>query len=168
MDGANFFTACNALDLKVDYSRLSKWLHDNYNILRINYYTAVSEDENGVSRLKPLIDYLSYNGFNIVKKHAKEFTDANGKKFVKGNMDVEITVDAMELAEHIDHVVLFSGDGDFKYLIEAAQRKGVRVTVVSTIATNPPIAADELRKKADEFIDLDNIAEEIDQCIREN
>jgi uncharacterized LabA/DUF88 family protein len=69
-------------------------------------------------------------------------------------MDIKLAVDAMELAEHIDQMILFSGDGDFRPLVEAVQRRGVRVTVVSTIASHPPMIADELRRQADAFIDL--------------
>ena len=69
-------------------------------------------------------------------------------------MDIELAVTAMEMATHIDHMVLFSGDGDFRSLVEAVQRQGVRVSVVSTVATQPPMVADELRRQADEFVDL--------------
>ncbi len=69
-------------------------------------------------------------------------------------MDIELAVNAMEMADHLDLMVLFSGDGDFRSLVESIQRKGVRVAVVSTISTQPPMVADELRRQADEFIDL--------------
>src|SRR5205085_5403960 len=80
---------------------------------------------------------------------------------VKGNMDIELAIDAMELADHIDHMVLFSGDGDFRSLVEAMQRKGVRVSVASTISTQPPMVADELRRQADEFVDLTTLQAKI-------
>jgi uncharacterized LabA/DUF88 family protein len=101
-----------------------------------------------------LIDWLDYNGYAVVTKPAKEFVDSLGRRKVKGNMDIELAVDAMEMAGTIDHIVLFSGDGDFRSLVEAVQRRGVRVSVVSTITTQPPMVADELRRQADEFIDL--------------
>jgi uncharacterized LabA/DUF88 family protein len=76
-------------------------------------------------------------------------------------MDIELAVDAMELAEHLDHIVLFSGDGDFRTLVEALQHKGKRVSVVSTLTTQPPMVADELRRQADQFIDLADLQKDI-------
>jgi uncharacterized LabA/DUF88 family protein len=101
-----------------------------------------------------LIDWLDYNGYIVVTKPTKEYVDAGGRRKLKGNMDVELAVDAMELAERVDQIVLFSGDGDFRSLVEAVQRRGVRVTVVSTISSPPPMIADELRRQADAFTDL--------------
>jgi uncharacterized LabA/DUF88 family protein len=76
-------------------------------------------------------------------------------------MDVELAVDVMEMGGHVDHIVLFSGDGDFRRLVEAVQKKGVRVTVVSSIKTQPPMVADELRRQADIFVDLGDLAPHI-------
>jgi len=101
-----------------------------------------------------LIDWLDYNGYAVVTKATKEFVDQTGRRKIKGNMDIELAVDAMEIAGTIDHMVLFSGDGDFRSLVEAVQRKGVRVTVISTISTQPPMIADELRRQADIFTDI--------------
>ena len=122
-------------------------------LVRAFYYTAVIEDQE-FSSVRPLLDWLDYNGFTVVTKPTKEFIDANGHRKVKGNMDIELTVNAMELADHVDQIVLFSGDGDFRSLVEAVQRRGVRVTVVSTISSQPPMIADELRRQADVFTDL--------------
>jgi uncharacterized LabA/DUF88 family protein len=116
-------------------------------------YTAIIEDQE-YSSIRPLIDWLDYNGYTVVTKATKEFIDASGRRKVKGNMDIELAVDAMELAEHVDQIVLFSGDGDFRALVEAVQRRGVLVTVISTISSQPPMIADELRRQADVFTDL--------------
>src|SRR6202161_4327636 len=97
---------------------------------------------------------IDYNGYSVVTKPTKEFVDSTGRRKVKGNMDIELAVNAMDMAPHLDLMVLFSGDGDFRSLVESVQRKGVRVAVVSTISTQPPMVADELRRQADEFIDL--------------
>jgi uncharacterized LabA/DUF88 family protein len=113
------------------------------------------------SSIRPLIDWLDYNGYSVVTKPTKEFVDSLGRRKVKGNMDIELAVDAMEMAEHLDHIVLFSGDGDFRSLVEAVQRKGVRVSVVSTNTTQPAMVADELRRQADEFIDLIHLVNKI-------
>ena len=134
----------------IDYKRLLREFQSRGYLLRAFYYTAVIEDQE-YSSIRPLIDWLDYNGYTVVTKATKEFVDQSGRRKVKGNMDIELAVDAMELAPHIDHIVLFSGDGDFRSLVEAVQRKGVRVTVVSTISTQPPMVADELRRQADIF-----------------
>jgi uncharacterized LabA/DUF88 family protein len=153
IDGANLYATAKALGFDVDYKRLLQEFRGRGDILRAFYYTAILEDHD-YSSLRPLMDWLDYNGYTVVTKAAKEFVDAHGRRKVKGNMDVEIAVDAMELAGQIDQIFLFSGDGDFRSLVEAVQRRGVRVTVVSTIASQPPMAADELRRQADAFIDL--------------
>jgi len=153
IDGANLYSAARNLNFDVDYKRLLDYFRKNTYLKRAFYYTALMEDQE-YSPIRPLIDWLDYNGFNMVTKPTKEFIDATGRRKIKGNMDIELAVDAMEMAEHVDHIVLFSGDGDFRRLVEALQRKGVRVTVISTIRTQPPMLADELRRQADDFIDL--------------
>ncbi|MDE2578961.1 MAG: NYN domain-containing protein [Hyphomicrobiales bacterium] len=153
IDGANLYATAKALNFDIDYKRLLKDFQGKGRLIRAFYYTALVEDQE-YSSIRPLIDWLDYNGYKVVTKPTKEFVDSMGRRKVKGNMDIELAVDAMEMAEHLDHVVLFSGDGDFRSLVEAIQRKGVRVTVVSTIATQPPMVADELRRQADEFIDI--------------
>jgi uncharacterized LabA/DUF88 family protein len=153
IDGANLYATAKALGFDVDYRRLLQEFQSRGILLRASYYTAIIEDQE-YSSVRPLVDWLDYNGYTVVTKPTKEFIDANGRRKVKGSMDVELAVDAMEIAEHIDQLVLFSGDGDFRPLVEAVQRRGVRVTVVSTISSQPPMIADELRRQADLFIDL--------------
>ncbi len=153
IDGVNLYSTAKALDFDIDYKRLLKEFQSRGTLVRAYYYTAVIEDQE-FSSVRPLLDWLDYNGFTVVTKPTKEFMDANGLRKVKGNMDIELAVNAMELADHVDHIVLFSGDGNFRSLVEAVQRRGVRVTVVSTISSQPPMIADELRRQADVFIDL--------------
>src|SRR6202012_1709932 len=153
IDGANLYATTKTLGFDVDYKRLLKEFQCRGNLLRAFYYTAIMEDQE-YSSIRPLIDWLDYNGYTVVTKAMKEFIDASGRRKVKGNMNIELAVDAMELAAQIDQMVLFSGDGDFRSLVEAVQRRGVHVTVVSTIATHPPMIADELRRQADVFTDL--------------
>ncbi len=160
IDGANLYAAAKALTFDIDYRRLLTLFGRNGQLIRALYYTALVEDQE-YSSIRPLIDWLDYNGYTMVTKPTKEFVDASGRRIVKGNMDIELAVDAMELADHLDHVVLFSGDGDFRSLVEALQHKGKRVSVVSTLATNPPMVADELRRQADQFIDLADLQKEI-------
>ena len=153
IDGANLYATAKSLGFDIDYKRLLREFQSKGTLIRAFYYTALIEDQE-YSSIRPLIDWLDYNGYAVVTKPTKEFVDSLGRRKVKGNMDIELAVDAMEMAEHIDHMVLFSGDGDFRSLVEAVQRKGVRVSVISTITTQPPMIADELRRQADEFIDL--------------
>ena len=160
IDGANLYATSRALGFDIDYKQLLKSFQKRGYLLRAYYYTALIEDQE-YSSIRPLIDWLDYNGFSVVTKAAKEFTDAVGRRKVKGNMDIELTVDAMELAPRVDHFVLFSGDGDFRVLIEALQRMGKKVTVVSTTASQPPMIADDLRRQADQFIDLKSLQKEL-------
>ena len=153
IDGANLYSAARALNVDLDFRKLSDWFGQKGQLVRAYYYTAVVEGEE-FSPIRPLVDWLDYNGFTVVTKPVKRFTDAQGQSRIKGNMDIEIAVDMLELAPHLDHMILFSGDGDFRRLVQAVQAKGVRVTVVSTTKTQPPQIADELRRQADAFIDL--------------
>ena len=153
IDGANLYATAKALGFDIDYKRLLKEFQSRGKLVRAFYYTALIEDQE-YSSIRPLIDWLDYNGYRVVTKPTKEFIDSTGRRKVKGNMDIELAIDALELAPHINEMVLFSGDGDFRSLVEAVQRRGVRVTVISTITSQPPMVADELRRQCDEFVDI--------------
>jgi len=153
IDGSNLYATAKALGFDIDYKSLLSHFENNTRLMRAIYYTALMDDAE-YSPIRPLIDWLDYNGFMVVTKPAKEFTDAQGRRKIKGNMDIEIAVDVMELSPSLDHIVLFSGDGDFRSLVQAVQGKGCRVTVISTMAVRPPMVADELRRQADQFVDL--------------
>ena len=156
IDGANLYATAKSLGFDIDYKRLLALFQTKGRLLRAFYYTALVEEQE-YSPIRPLIDWLDYNGYTMVTKPAKEFTDAHGRQRRRGNMDVELAVDMMEVADRVDHVVLFSGDGDFRRLVEAVQRRGVRVSVVSSIRVQPPLVADELRRQADSFIELQDL-----------
>lgn len=156
IDGSNLFASARALGFDIDYKALLSEFSTKGILVRALYYTALIEDQD-FSPLRPLVDWLDYNGFTVITKPAKEFVDSAGRRKIKGNMDIEIAVDVMSLADHVDHVVLFSGDGDFRRLVEAVQRRGKRVTVVSTTRSQPPMVADELRRQADSFIELSDL-----------
>ena len=160
IDGSNLFAAAKVLGFDIDFKRLLDLFSDEGKLVRALYYTALIEDQE-FSPIRPLVDWLDYNGYTLVTKPAKEFTDEQGRRKIKGNMDIELAVDLLEMAPLIDHAFLFSGDGDFRPLIEAVQKKGVRVTVVSTVRSRPPMAADELRRQADRFIDLQDLFDQI-------
>jgi uncharacterized LabA/DUF88 family protein len=153
IDGANLHATAKSLGFDIDYKRLLQEFQGKGYLLRAYYYTALAEDQE-YSSIRPLIDWLDYNGYTVVTKPTKEFVDVAGRRKIKGNMDIELAVDVMQMAETMDHIVLFSGDGDFRSVVEAVQRKGRKVSVVSTLSTQPPMIADELRRQADHFIDL--------------
>jgi uncharacterized LabA/DUF88 family protein len=160
IDGANLYATAKALGFDIDYRRLLRDFQNQGTLVRAFYYTAIIEDQE-YSSVRPLIDWLNYNGYTVVTKATKEFIDASGRRKMKGSMDIELAVNAMELTEHIDEMVLFSGDGNFRSLVAAVQRRGVRVTVVSTIASQPPMIADDLRRQADAFIELPELQPKI-------
>ncbi|MCZ4089858.1 MULTISPECIES: LabA-like NYN domain-containing protein [Sinorhizobium] len=160
IDGANLYAASKSLGFDIDYRKLLKAFQKRGYLLRAYYYTALIEDQE-YSSIRPLIDWLDYNGYKVITKPAKEFTDSLGRRKIKGNMDIELAIDAMEQSETVDHLVIFSGDGDFTTLVEALQRKGRKVSVVSTMSTQPPMIADDLRRQADHFIDLVTLRGEI-------
>ena len=153
IDGPNLYATAKALDFDLDYKRLLNELRSRGTLTRAFYYTAIIEDQEYTS-IRPLVEWLDYNGFTVITKASKEFFDANGRRKIKGNMAIELAVHAMESAQHVDEIILFSGHGDFRVLVQALQRSGVRVTVVSTLSTKPPMIADELRRQADVFTDL--------------
>lgn len=156
IDGANFHAATRGLGFDIDYRKLLDLFAARGRLVRAFYYTAIPEGEE-YSPIRPLVDWLDYNGYTMVTKPMKEFTDTFGRKKTKGNMDIELAIDVLEMSEHLDHAVIFSGDGDFRRLVEVVQRRGVRVTVVSTIKSSPPMTADELRRQADNFIELKDL-----------
>lgn len=160
IDGANLYATAKALGFDIDYKRLLNVFRVKGQLVRALYYTALAEDQE-YSSIRPLVDWLDYNGYTMVTKPTKEFTDSFGRRKIKGNMDIELTVDAMRLAESVDHIVIFTGDGDFRALVAALQLNGKRVSVVSTLQTQPAMVADELRRQADQFIDLADLEDVI-------
>ena len=167
IDGANLYSAAKTLGVEIDYRKLLDEFRKRGRLIRAYYYTALVENDD-YSPIRPLVDWLQYNGFNVITKSAREFTDRDGRRRVKGDMDVEITVDMMNLASHLDHIVLFSGDGDLTRVVQAVKDKGVRVSVVSTVKSQPPMISDDLRRAADTFIDLTDLAKLIGRPPRDD
>lgn len=159
IDGSSLYYTAKTVGFEVDYRRLLKYFKTNTKLLRACYYAAIPETED-YSPLKPLTDWLAYNGYMLVSKPAREFTDHNGRRRVKGNMDVEIAVDLLELADRIDHAVIFSGDGDLRRAVDAVQRRGIRVTAISSLRASPALIGDDLRRQVDQFVELGDIAAE--------
>lgn len=160
IDGANLYATAKSLGFDIDYKRLLRFFRSKGLLVRALYYTALADDQE-YSSIRPLVDWLDYNGFSMVTKPSKEFVDGLGRRKVKGNMDIELAVDAMRLADGLDHIVIFSGDGDFRSLVAALQQMGKRVSIVSTLQTQPAMVADELRRQADQFVDLADIEKDI-------
>jgi uncharacterized LabA/DUF88 family protein len=160
IDGANLYSAAKSLGFDIDYKKLLERFRQEGRLMRALYYTALFDDQE-YSPIRPLVDWLDYNGYTMVTKPAKSYTDSQGRQRIKGNMDMELAIDMLEMTQYLDHVVLFSGDGDFRSLVEAVQRRGVRVSVVSTIKSSPPMIADELRRQADTFVELADLADAI-------
>ncbi|MBT3373338.1 MAG: NYN domain-containing protein [Rhodospirillaceae bacterium] len=163
IDGSNLYAAARALGFDIDYKKLLEFFSGRGYLVRALYYTALIEDQE-YSPIRPLVDWLDYNGYTMVTKPTKEFTDAAGRRKIKGNMDIELAVDMLEMADNLDHLYVFSGDGDFRRLVEAVQRRGKRVTVVSTVRSSPPMAADELRRQADVFLELEKLIPHISRA----
>ena len=153
VDGPNLHATSRLLGFEIDYARLLSVFQNCGTLLRASYYTVTIDNEE-FSSIRPLIDWLGYNGYLVITKPAREFVDVSGRRKLKGNMNIEIAIDAMQLAKHVDRIVLFSGDSDFSSLVEAVQRQGVHVTVVSSVLSKPSMVANELRRQADVFIDL--------------
>lgn len=160
IDGANLYATSKAIGVDIDYRRLLLEFQRKAYLVRAYYYTALIEDQE-YSSIRPLIDWLDYNGYRVVTKPAKEFTDSSGRRKIKGNMDIELTVEALEMAPHFDHMYLFSGDGDFTALVAALQRRGKKVTAVSTLTTPTPMIADDLRRQADFFVDIVDLVKDV-------
>lgn len=169
IDGANVHASAKAIGFDIDYSRLLSWLNTNCTLITARYYTAILDGEE-YNSVRPLVDWLSYNGFVVVSKAAKEFTDSQGKRRIKGNMDGEISVDVMQMclqSKRVNTVILFSGDGDFRYLVDAIQVLGVRVIVVSTMKSTPSMVADDLRRQVDAFVDLFDLKTDLERKPRD-
>ena len=160
IDGANLYATAKALEFDIDYKKLLSLFKAKATLVRAYYYTVLIEDQE-YSPIRPLVDWLDYNGYTLVTKPAKEYTDSSGRRRVRNSIDVELAVDVMEMASKVDHVVLLTGDGGYRRLIEAVQRQGTRVTVISTVSVSPPMAADEIRRQADNFVDLASLRDEI-------
>ncbi len=163
IDGANLYAAARNLGFDIDYRRLRDWFRGKSRLVRAYYYTVLIEDQE-YSPIRPLVDWLDYNGYSLVTKPAREYTDHAGRRRIRSSIDVELAVDMIEMAGRLDHAVLFSGDGSYRRAIEAVQARGTRVTVVGTVRTNPPMAADELRRQADNFVDLLQLRADIERA----
>jgi len=166
VDGANFYSTGKSLEFDIDYKKMLELFKEKGRLVIARYYTAIIENDD-YSPIRPLVDWLNYNGYQVISKPAKSYTDRDGRSRIKGNMDIELALDMVSLAEHVDHIILCSGDGDFRAAVEACQDKGTRVSVLSSIRTNPPMLADELRRQANDVIELSDMEKLIGRPRRE-
>ncbi|MEO1656158.1 MAG: NYN domain-containing protein [Pseudomonadota bacterium] len=162
IDGANLYKTAKTLGFDIDYRSLLSRLKRETRLVRALYYTAMQEDKDAdYSPLRPLVDWLDYNGFTMVTKPAREFVGQDGRKRYRGTTDIELAVDMVLMASKLDCIVLFTGNGDFKHAIARAQDQGCRVVCVSTMKSQPPLASDEVRRQADLFVDLTELEDVI-------
>ncbi|ADM09726.1 hypothetical protein PB2503_08354 [Parvularcula bermudensis HTCC2503] len=162
IDGANLYKTARNLGFDIDYKRLLQKTRAETRLVRAYYYTAMPEErEQDYSPLRPLVDWLDYNGYTMMTKAAREFTDSQGRKRFRGSVDIDLALDFVEMADKVDCLVLFTGNGDFRPAIAKAQSRGCRVICVSTTATQPPMASDDIRRQADQFVDLTSLEDVI-------
>jgi uncharacterized LabA/DUF88 family protein len=160
VDGVKFHATAKALGFEIDYKKLLEEFGRRGTLFRAFYCTPLTDDLEYCT-VRPLVDWLDYNGYMVVTKPVKEFIDNTGRRRIKANTDVDLAVCAMDIADHVDEIVLCSGDGGFRPLVASLQRRGVRVTVISTLVSESSIVADELRRQADMFIDLADLKSRI-------
>jgi uncharacterized LabA/DUF88 family protein len=154
VDGQNLHFTAKGLGFNIDFKKFIAEFTARGVLVRAYYYTIIAEE---FQTTRPLLDWLDYNGFTVRTNLVREFNDGDGRRKYKRNIAVELAVDALEIAKHVDHIILFCGDGDFRRLVESIQRLGPRVTVVSSMRTKPAMVAAELRRQADTFLELDDL-----------
>lgn len=167
IDGKNFYSTACALDITVDWKLLHQEISRQCRLMQALYFTTLpkGEDEHDHIAAKPTLDWMEYNGWTVCTKPGRAFVDHDGRRKIKGNTDVELAVAAMKLTPHVGHIVLCTGKADYVPLVAYLQETGTRVTVLSSKAVSPPMIADDLRRKADDFIDLDDMRTTICRAI---
>ena len=153
VDGQNFYVTQKVLSFEVDYKQLLTLFRSRAHLIRAYYYTTLNEDLEFVS-IKPLVDWLGYNGYSVVTKPARFFVDSSGQKRARTSSLIDIAVEAMRIADSVDHIVLMTGDGELCSLVSALQDRGKRVMVISTLESSSGLVSDDLRRRADQFVDL--------------
>lgn len=166
IDGPNFYATARALNFDVDYKRLLGLFQAKGRLLRASYFTPLADTDDHVA-IRPLVDWLQYNGWTVVTQPARVHETEDGRTRIKGNTDIDMAVEVMKLAPILAHAVLFTGNRDFTPLVGFLQDRGTRVTVVSSFRTQPPMISDDLRRKADAFVDLDTLRDAIARPARD-
>lgn len=153
VDGSNFSVSLKAAGFRVDYQKIREYFAEMGDLVGSFYFTALPPRDEP-SSIRNLTDSLQHKGWNLVTKEIKVFRDQPIAK-TKGNMDIEMVVKAWTLSNVITDLILFSGDGDFRAMVEKLQDVGVRVTVISYHSTDTRnMTSNDLRKAVHEFINL--------------
>ena len=161
IDGPNLYVATRCLQFEMDYRKLLDYFSSRCHLIRASYYTPLHQDQEYSPR-HALANWLDYNGFNVVTPRSREYSN-EGRRKVKNDMEIELVIDAFEAAAHLDHIVLFSGNGDYTRLASSLQGRGKTVSVVSTLLANPPMVSDELRRQVNYFIELKDLREHVER-----
>jgi uncharacterized LabA/DUF88 family protein len=156
IDGANFYVSTKVVGFDMDWKRFIEYYEQQGDFIRAYYYSGIIPRVEGEhDSMRGVLDWISYNRFQLRSKPAKVFIDpVTQRRTVKGNMDIEICIDAWNMAPHITDMYLFSGDGDFIPLVEKVQSQGVRVHVISTTDEKNSMCADGLRRQCDNYYEL--------------
>lgn len=159
IDGANMSFAMNAIGRRFDWKKLRHFFVEaDYGLcLGLRYYTAIHERADGEQPLRKIVDWLSYNGYLVVSKMTKSYENSDGSTRIKGNMDIEMATDMIRFAPRVDKIHLFTGDADFTYAVKAVQDMGVIVDVYSTMQGANSIIGDDLRRQANNYIDIGDL-----------
>lgn len=160
IDGYNTLSTTKLLKFDIDFRKLLNLFQNKTRLVKIYYFASLRDNPADHDPMIPVIQWMMYNGYNVISKKMNEFMNIDNIQS-KGNMDVEISVTVLEMVKSVDHIVLFTGDENFRFLIEAVQRMGTRITVCSSMQCQPQIMSDDLRRQADNFIELNNLKSEI-------
>ncbi len=155
IDGENIHYSAKHLNMRLDYLKLCSKLAGNRRLVRSYFYTAVSNQSEGKI---DFINFLKLNGFSVITREIKSFNDGDhSTRNVRGSLDMEMAIDALEMSNKLDTVILCTGDGDFKPLVTALGRKGVHVEVCAL----REMTSTELIATADVYTDLASLKDDI-------
>jgi len=155
IDGENIHYSAKHLNMRMDYLKLCKILAGSRRLVRSYFYTAVSNQSEGKI---DFINFLKLNGFKVVTREVKSFSEGDGAtRSVRNALDMQMALDVIEMSEHLDTVVLCTGDGDFRPLVDALVRKGKHVEVCGL----REMTSTDLIAGSDVYIDLDSLKNQV-------
>ncbi len=153
VDVPNVMYGVDAASKPVHMGKLLDLLSAGRELVRATAYSPVSDDpREPMEQQKFVAPFVPYN-YRITTKPLKRFADGS----IKGNFDVEMALDMLQMADRLDVLCIVSGDADFSRAVEAVQTRGVRVEVVAFAGS----ASIEMRALADKYIQLDGMLNEI-------
>ncbi|HOX26223.1 MAG TPA: NYN domain-containing protein [Candidatus Krumholzibacteria bacterium] len=155
IDGENIHYSAKHLNMRLDYLKLCRRLAGKRRLLRAYFYTAISAQSEGKI---DFINFLKLNGFTVVTREVKSFSEPDAtNRSVRSALDMELAMDIVNLCPHVDTVILCSGDGDFRPLVEAVARRGKHVEVCAL----REMTSTDLIAAADVYVDLGSLKDEI-------